>query len=142
LKIYVDTSFLISLYSPDANSRAAAAGMHKHRGERLISVLGELEVMNALGLRVFRKEISPTQSQASWDSFQMDTRDGVFLLRVLPDQVFERARTLSRQNTPRMGIRTADLLHIAAALEFGANYLFSFDQQQRRLARALRLKLN
>jgi hypothetical protein len=116
--------------------------MHKHRGECLISVLGELEVMNALGLRVFRKEISPTQSQASWDGFQKDARDGVFELRALPDQVFERAQALSRQNTPRMGIRTADLLHIAAALEFGADYLFSFDQQQRKLARALRLKLN
>jgi predicted nucleic acid-binding protein len=41
-----------------------------------------------------------------------------------------------------MGTRTADLLHVAAALELGVDYLYSFDQQQRKLARTVRLKMN
>jgi hypothetical protein len=40
------------------------------------------------------------------------------------------------------GTRTADLLHVAAALELGVDWLYSFDLQQRKLAQTLRLKLN
>jgi len=36
----------------------------------------------------------------------------------------------------------ADLPHLAATLELGANVLYSFNQQQRRLARALHFRLN
>lgn len=49
---------------------------------------------------------------------------------------------LSRQITARLGTRTADLLHVAAAIELKADYLYSFDQQQRKLAQVVRLKTN
>jgi len=142
LKIYVDTSFLVSLYSPDANSAAAARTMQASSGDRFVSVFGELEVVNAMGLRVFRKEVSATQAQSSLKDFEKDLRAGVFQLRPLTEQVFERARELSRQTTPKLGIRTADLLHVAMALELSADYLYTFDQQQRKLAQTVRLKLN
>jgi predicted nucleic acid-binding protein len=142
LKIYADTSFLVSLYSPDANSVAAARTMQASRADRLLSVFGELEVVNAMGLRVFRKEVSATQAQSSLNDFEQDLRAGVFQLKPLPEQVFERARQLSRQTTPKLGTRTADLLHVATALELAADCLYTFDQQQRKLAQTLRLKLN
>jgi predicted nucleic acid-binding protein len=41
-----------------------------------------------------------------------------------------------------MGTRTSDLLHIAAALELGADVLYTFDRQQRRLAKEMKLKIN
>jgi predicted nucleic acid-binding protein len=142
LKTYVDTSFLISLYSIDGNSRVAAVVMRNSPGEHLVSTLGELEAVNALELRVFRKEISRAQARSSWQAFASDLQDGVFQLKALPEQVFERAQLLSRRSTARLGTRTADVLHIAAALELGADRLYSFDQQQRKLAQAVRLKLN
>jgi len=142
LKIYVDTSFLVSLYSPDANSAAAARIMKASRGERFVSVFGELEVVNAMGLRVFRKEVSATQAQASLNDFEKDLRAGIFQLSPLLEQVFERARQLSRPTTPKLGTRTADLLHVATALELSVDYLYTFDQQQRKLAHTVRLKLN
>ena len=142
MKIYLDTSFLISLYSPDINSETAARAMHASKGDRLITTLGELEVVNALGLRVFRKEVSAAQAQSSLDDFEKDLRDGVLQLRRLPEQGFDRARQLSRQTTAHLGTRTADLLHVAAALELGVDVLYSFDKQQRKLARAVRLKIN
>ena len=116
--------------------------MQASRADRLVSVLGELEVVNAMGLRVFRKEVSAPQAQSSLNDFEQDLRAGVFQLTPLPQQVFERARQLSRQTTPRLGTRTADLLHVATALELSADCLYTFDQQQRRLAQTLRLKLN
>jgi predicted nucleic acid-binding protein len=91
---------------------------------------------------VFRKEVAAAQAEASLGDFEKDLRDGVLQLRPLPEQAFERARQLSRQTTTRIGTRTADLLHVAAALELGVDWLYSFDKQQRKLARAVRLKIN
>jgi len=142
LKIYADTSFLMSLYSPDANSAAAARTMQGSAVDRLVSTFVELEVVNALGLRVYRKEILAAQAQSSWSDFEKDLRAGIFQLRQLPEQAFEGARQLSRQTTARLGTRTADLLHMAAALELGVDCLYSFDRQQRKLAQTVHLKLN
>jgi predicted nucleic acid-binding protein len=142
LKIYADASFLISLYSPDANSAIAGQTMRASSGERYVTVFGELEVVNALHLRVFRKELSEPHVHSALSEFEKDMREGILLLRPLPEQVFERAGQLSRQTTVRLGTRTADLLHVAAALELAAEYLYSFDRPQRKLARAVGLKVN
>lgn len=142
MKAYVDSSFLISLYSPDANSPAAVAIMRSSQGEHFITVLCELEVVNALELRIFRKELTAPQAHSSLKDFEGDLRDGFFLLRPLSDQAFARARQLSRQTTSQLGTRTADLLHVAAALELGVDSMYTFDRQQRKLAQAVRLKLN
>ncbi|MGB8774979.1 MAG: type II toxin-antitoxin system VapC family toxin [Terriglobales bacterium] len=142
MKIYADTSFLVSLYSLDANSAVAAHTMRASPGDRFLTTLGELEVVNALELRVFRKEISRTQAQFSLDDFEKHLREGVFQIRGFVDAFFERARQLSQQTTAKLGTRTADLLHVAAALELTADYFYSFDHQQRKLARAVHLKLN
>jgi predicted nucleic acid-binding protein len=116
--------------------------MQASKGECFVTTLGELEVVNAFGLRVFRKEVSAVQAQESLADFEKDLRDGVLQLRRLEESFFERAQQLSRQTTAKLGTRTADLLHVAAALQLGADYLYSFDQQQRTLAHAVRLKLN
>ena len=142
MKIYADTSFLVSLYSFDANSVAAARTVKASVGDRFLTILVELEVINAFGLRVFRKEVTAAQAQSSISDFEQDLRDGVFQLRGIPDTVFERARQLSPHTTAKLGTRTADILHVAAALELDVDYLYSFDQHQRKLAQTVRLKLN
>lgn len=142
MKIYVDTSFLVSLYSPDANSAAAARTMQASPEGYFLTAFGELELVNALGLRLFRKEVTAEQAKSSWKDFESDLRGGVFQLRALTDPMFQRALRLSRQTTPRLGTRSADVLHVAAALELGVDRLYSFDERQRKLARAVRLRLN
>lgn len=142
MRTYADTSFLMSLYSPDANSPTAIDTMGSSKGDHYITVLGELEMVNALELRVFRKEITVSQAQSSLKDFEGDLRNGVFQLRSLSDQVFARSRQLSRQTTARLGIRTADLLHVAAALELEIDRFYTFDRQQRKLVQAVGLKLN
>ena len=142
MKVYIDTSFLISLYSLDANSAAAARGMQASAATHAISTLCELEVANALELRVFRKEATAAQVRQSAKAFANDLRDGVYQLSPLSDQMLAGARQLSRQFTSRLGTRTADVLHVAAALELGADAIFSFDAKQRELAKAVKLKVN
>jgi len=142
LKTYIDTSFLVSLYSPDANSSAAASAMQGSQGEHFVTTFAELELINALQLRIFRKELTSTQAQSSMQAFAEDLRSLTFQLTPLPEQVLERARHLSVLTTARLGTRTADLIHVAAALELKVDRMYSFDKQQRKLAQEFRLKLN
>ena len=140
--IYFDSSFLVSLYIPDSNSAEAELITQAATASLWVTDLCELEVVNTFSLRVFRKQASPRDANTALNNFERDLQEGLFKRRKLPDRVFERAGQLSRQTTAKLGTRTADLLHVAAALELNADYLYSFDQQQRRLARSVRLKLN
>jgi predicted nucleic acid-binding protein len=142
LRIYLDSSFVASLYISDRNTRSAAPLLHKAGHAYVVSRLGEFETINALQLRVYLRESSPAQAQAALENFTSDLRDGVLTLNPLPEGAFDRALQLSRQNTARMGTQSADILHVAAALELGCDAIYSFDQQQRKLARAVGLKLN
>jgi predicted nucleic acid-binding protein len=132
----------VSLYSPDANSAAAAHIMQASPADRFLTTFGHLEVVNAMGLRVFRKEVSPAQAHSSLIEFEKDLHDGIFHIRELTDSIVERAHQLSRQTTAKLDTRTADLLHLAAAVELGADLLYTFDLHQRKLAQTLRLKLH
>jgi hypothetical protein len=116
--------------------------MQASEGDHLVTTFGRLEVVNAFALQVFRKKASAAQARSSIDDFDRDLRSGVLQLRLLTEQALDRAFELSRQTTAMLGTRTADLLHVAAALEMGAEFLYSFDKQQRNLARAVHLKVN
>jgi hypothetical protein len=78
---YADTSFLASLYIPDANSAAAARQMQRLSLPVLITPLGELELVNALQLRLFRKEVRPSEARAASAAFRPDLYNGVFAMR-------------------------------------------------------------
>lgn len=140
--IYIDTSVLVSLYCADANSALATSLLQNVNERLLISSLCEAEAVNAFSLRQFRKEITPRQADASARHLESDLRSQVFHLASLPPEAFARTRALSRQLTPRLGTRTADLLHVAAALELGADAFFTFAVQQRKAAIAAGLKTN
>jgi predicted nucleic acid-binding protein len=137
--IYLDTSVVVSLYSPDVNSAAAVGFLQTCGDAFLITTLCEQEAVNAFELRVFRHQISNAQAEISLSDFALDLRNRVIQLRTLPESAFERARQLSRDFTAKLGTRAADVLHVAAAVELGANGFFTFDLQQRQMAAAARL---
>ena len=142
--IYPDTSFLVSLYTPDANSSPAARKMQaQHSAVFFLSDLAELELMNAFQQRLFRKELRATQVQSAQLAFRDDLEQGVFLKKpVEVGAVYERALRLSRKWTSTLGTRMLDILHVAMALEFGADRLYTFDRQQSKLAMAEGMKVS
>ena len=142
MRIYADSSFLVSLYTVEANSVEASRALRAAGVPPWLTTYGELEVINALGLRVFRREVSERQLASSLLQFQNDLNKGILKLHGLTDAMIERAIQLSRQTTVKAGTCAADILHVAAAMELGADYLYTFDHQQRKLARILRLKTN
>jgi predicted nucleic acid-binding protein len=136
LSVYADTSFVVSLYVPDANSGRAAARMKDALLPILLTPLGELELVNALYLRVFRKELAPSKVNAARALFGRDIADGIFQLRTFPPAVYDRSKLIARKHTPRLGTRTLDLLHVASALTLNANTFYTFDRNQEKLAKS------
>jgi predicted nucleic acid-binding protein len=141
LKAYAGTSFLVSLYTPDANSTSAAAQMKGVRAVVLLTPFGELELRNALELRVFRGELTPSEVEAARAALREDIEKGIYALRPFPGAAFERAKEIAHKRTARLGTRTLDILHVASALILQADAFYSFDRNQRKLARAEGLKI-
>jgi predicted nucleic acid-binding protein len=142
VKAYLDSSFLCSLYAADDHSATAIADVRRFRGELALSGLTELELMNALELRIFRKELTRVRADQVRAAFDGDVNARVLTVFDLEPATFLRARSLILQTTALVGCRTADILHVAAALEVGADRFFSFDQRQKSVARRVKLTTN
>lgn len=136
MSVYADTSFLAALYIPDANSAKAARRMGLSPLPVIVTPLAELELVNAVQLRLFRKEVRPAEARAANAAFRADLQNGVFTMRALPEEVFARARPLASKWTARLGTRSLDILHVAAAITLRAATFHTFDDRQRKLAKA------
>jgi predicted nucleic acid-binding protein len=134
LTAYADTSFLVSLYVLDANSAPAAAQMKRAKLPILLTAFGELELTNAISLRLFRRELLPSRAKAARALIREDVKAGVFLLSPLGAAIYERAKQIARRQTPRLGTRTLDVLHVASALVLQADTFYTFDRSQKKLA--------
>ncbi len=141
MRIYFDTSFLVSLYARDANF-SKAVGAVPASAVKVLSQFGELEFSNALRLRVFRKQLSNDDAKLLQRYFKQDLDDRVFEYHAFHPVWLERAMLLSTQHTAALGTRTLDLLHVACALELQAAAIFTFDDLQRALAKTVGLKTN
>ena len=140
MSTYADTSFLVSLYAPDANSARAAQQAARAELPFLLTAFGELELINALQLRVFRKELQAAEVSAAFAAFRRDTEQAVFALKPLPVAAYGKAIQIARSRTAHLGARTLDILHVASALALRADRFYTFDTNQLRLAKAEGLK--
>jgi predicted nucleic acid-binding protein len=140
--IYLDASIVFSLYCPDQHSAYAASLIAATRAPLILSSFCEFEAVNAFSLRVFRKEMAEQEARRSRQMLDVNIESGAYQLRPLPAGAFTRAKALAEKITPLTGVRAADLLHIAAALELGAKSLYTFDQKQHQAAQAVGLTVN
>jgi predicted nucleic acid-binding protein len=125
----------------DASTQAAAAAARELREPLPFTGLAELELQNAISLRVFRRQMTAAEAAEAWRAVQHDIADGVLVPAGIPASVYERAVRLSRERTPGTGCRSLDVLHVALALVQGAEAFLTFDRRQRALARAEGLKV-
>ena len=136
MSAYADTSFLVSLYVFDGNSALAAAQMKRAALPISLSPLGEIEITNAFQLRLFRKELDHLKVKAARNLFREDIANGIVVLRPLPQAAFDEARRLAEKHTRRLGTRSLDVLHVASALVLRAEIFYTFDEKQKKLAKA------
>ena len=139
---YPDSSFLVSLHRADALHEAALAFMEKAKLHLAFTPLHRIEVQNALRNATACGVMSAADCRQAFRQIDEDLRDGLLMHTPVnwPD-VFRRADELSEKHAATEGQRTIDLLHVAIALENGAKFFLSFDQRQRKLAKAAGLKV-
>lgn len=127
---------------PDEHSERASAEMAKADLPFWLTSFQELELVNAIWLRVWRRQVRSREAKAALAVFRKDIAAGVYFLKPFSATVFERGLRLAQSRTRRHGVRTLDLLHLAAALEYKARQLYSFDERQRKLAVRLGLRVS
>jgi len=139
LSIYADTSFFVSLYLPDRHSEEAERRMAAKPG-LWFSSLHRAEWMHAVSQHVFRKEITATEARRVQAELQRDLGSGLWFKVDLPESAWDTCIELARRHGPRVGMRTLDSLHVAAALELAAEAFWTFDERQAKLAAAAGLQ--
>jgi len=105
-----------------------------------LTPLHRAEWTHAMAQHVFQRKISAREAQQVYRSFNADRQAGLWIEIGLPEMAFETCVRLAQRHGPRLGIRTLDTLHVAAALELQAESFWTFDERQGRLAHAEGLK--
>ena len=142
MNVYIDTSALIKLYYPEAESTDLQEWVRRENKSILYTSLHELELKNALALKVFRNEITGEAYSQLVQALDGDVEKSV-LRRVHPEwgSVFHRSLEISDQNTPTVGARSLDILHVAIALTLGCDRFITFDDWQIRLSQKTKLEI-
>jgi predicted nucleic acid-binding protein len=140
LTIYADTSFFVSLYVKDAHS--VAADQMLRGGERPpITALHTAEWTHAIAQHVFRRQMSIAEADRLHSDFDNDCATRIWRTISVPEAAFGLCADLGRRYGPKLGIRTLDSLHVACALELNLKRFWSFDDRQRKLAKAAGLDI-
>jgi predicted nucleic acid-binding protein len=99
-----------------------------------LNAIGEVELLNAISLRLFRNEIPASTAKASLALLLKDVSDGVLAIVPIATAAIERAKQIARKRTAKLGTQTLDILHVASALALGCNVFLTFDARQEALA--------
>jgi predicted nucleic acid-binding protein len=129
------------LYLWDSHSPSAAASVKAARLPLLITEFGEFELVNAIGLSLFRKDAQARGATQALRLFHEDIRAGVLQAVPIPSGAFSRASQISEKYTPQLGTRTLDVLHAACAIAMNADAFYTFDCKQAQLASAVGLRV-
>jgi predicted nucleic acid-binding protein len=99
-----------------------------------LTALHIAEWTRAVAQHVFRKEISVREAGVVYAELELDREAGLWLEIDLEESVWEACTHLARRHGPKLGTRTPDSLHVAAALELGVKSFWTFDDGQAKLA--------
>jgi predicted nucleic acid-binding protein len=141
LKAYADSSFIVALYLQQQSSPVAAAFMQQHDAALPFTPWHRLEVRNAIRLAMFHRVIDSHQSKTQLKQMDADLREETLIVHAPIDWVaiLREAEKSGAAHNESIGCRSADLFHIAAAMEWGADYFLTFDERQKKMAKAVGL---
>ena len=139
MNIYLDTSFLVSLYLSDAHSPEAR---HRIRSTPPVwfTPLHGAEWAHCLGQHVFRGELSLSEAHRMNGIIEEHVAAGRWNSEPMPEDAFEVCAELANRYGPELGMKTLDTLHVACALELKAERFWTFDERQTKLAKAAGLR--
>ena len=135
MSVYYDSGVLVKLHVREERSDDLARFVADRAEAIIVNGLHEWEAGNALRLKRFREEIGDEQLSASMAMVTGDLASGRLIRSGVDWQsVYAEAERLSVATTTEVGVRTIDLVHVAAALVRGASGLVSLDRRQRAAA--------
>ena len=141
-QVYVDPSALTCLYLHQHDrSRRIIAWRARIGGTLPVTHHGRVEITNALCRARFEGHLDDAGLQEALADLDADFTQGRSdHVSILWRAALNLAADLSRRHTPRLGVRTGDVLHVACALELKRPHFLTFDDRQRALAKAVGLK--
>jgi len=139
--IYLDTSALVKLYLMEEGSGVVQNLISTQSDPLPVWELQEMELTNALRLKVFWKEISRIDADHQLMLFDQRKEKGHYYF---PD--IDRAALFSTflrlsAHTMDLGCRTLDIMHVACACLLKPDLFVSFDSRQRQLAEKAGLRV-
>jgi len=143
VKAYADSSFIASLYLRQQSTAKAIGFMQRHAQALPFTAWHRLEVRNAIRLAQCHGFIDSRESRIQLKQIDVDLTDQVLLMHQSIDwtDVLRQAERLGAAHNHIIGCRSADLFHVAAAVETGCGIFVTFDEKQAALARAAGLSV-
>ena len=131
--IYVDTSLLLAVYTPEARSEEANRILESD-SSILVSDLTVAEFHVGLARKVKLRLLSPRQAEAAGASFETHLAEGLLHRTALHSAHSEAAGQLAMKST--LMLRSLDALHLAVAVGIGSDVrLATFDTRMADAAR-------
>ena len=142
MRTYFDTSLLLKSYIPESGSAQALEILRDRKGPFPLSHLLELELRSAIRLKHGRGEIKAVEMRGALQALESDIAAGI-LTRPAYDleEVFRLAEAISSKYAAPTLARSADLWHVAAALQAGCIAFASVDERQRKVAKLCGLEV-
>jgi predicted nucleic acid-binding protein len=138
-KVYVDTSALVALVTPEARTGALQQWLRAHDQVHLVSADWCVpEVASALAIKVRTRQIDADLADEAWNEFGTAC-DGLLQLTPVAATDFSLAAQMCR--VPQAGLRAGDALHLAVALRSECGAMLCFDELLNRNAEANGLAL-
>ena len=132
--LYLDTSAFLKLYIREAGSEEVQAMVAGQAEPLPVWEILEMELGNALNLKVFRGELESSEAVRQYSLFQQRQKRGFYFVpEIRRAQLMADFRELSGL-TPRLGCRTMDILHVACARQLKPTAFLTYDHRQRELA--------
>jgi predicted nucleic acid-binding protein len=135
--LYVDTSVLVALCSPEAKSADVIKWYAGCTGELMSAAWCVTEFASAMGLKQRTEQLTQAQAQNAWFQFERVCVNDLQLLSI-ETRTFHKAVQLTLDATA--GLRAGDALHLACALDAKANRIVTLDKVMANNAKRLKLK--
>lgn len=136
--IYVDTSALVAMLTPEPEAGRVLQWFDRNETVLVSSDWCRVEFSSAVAAKLRAKQIRRSQFQTALDAFDTLAAGGLRLLPISRDASIRAAALCARVAE---GLRAGDALHLACALEAGAESLAGLDAVMNKAAKRLGLSL-
>jgi predicted nucleic acid-binding protein len=139
---YADTSFLASLYLRDTNLAAARNFLIAHQSPLTFTSLQRFELRNAIRLSVNRGKVSEVAASKAFSEIDRDVAAGnLSEAGLVWPEVLEFAEEIGAAHSAALGVRSLDLLHVAAAASLDTKVFLTLDTRQHVVAKAAGMRV-